>query len=82
MKQLARENEHRNLGYCFLTFSHSDEARVMLLKNTNPYLHGVQIQIDLKSSVDHGELDFNFFINRARNDAKLVDEIARLRAAK
>ena len=52
----------------------------MLLRNTNPYLHGVQIQIDLKSSVDHGEL--NFFINKARNDAKLVDEIARLRAAK
>ena len=77
---MARESEHRNLGYCFLTFSHSDEARVMLLRNTNPYLHGVQIQIDLKSSVDHGEL--NFFINKARNDAKLVDEIARLRAAK
>lgn len=54
----------------------------MLLRNTNPYLHGVQIQIDLKSSVDHGELDFNFFINKAKNDSKLVDEIARLRAAK
>lgn len=43
IKQLARENEHRNLGYCFLTFSHSDEARVMLLRNTNPYLQRVQI---------------------------------------
>jgi len=54
----------------------------MLLRNTNPFLQGVKIQIDLKSSVDHGDLDFDFFINRARNDEKLVDEIARLRAAK
>ena len=37
VKQLAREAEHRNLGYCFLTFSHSDEARVMLMMNTNPF---------------------------------------------
>lgn len=43
VKQLAREAEHRNLGYCFLTFSHSDEARVMLMMNTNPFFQYQQI---------------------------------------
>lgn len=37
MLQVSREQEMRNLGYCFLTFSHADEARMMLLKNPNPY---------------------------------------------
>lgn len=80
--QIARENEIRNLGYCFITFSHSDEARLMLLENPDAYLMGQKLQFDLKSNVDHSELDFDFFINRARNDSKLIDEIKRLREAK
>jgi hypothetical protein len=40
MLQVSREQEMRNLGYCFLTFSHADEARMMLLKNPNPYCGG------------------------------------------
>jgi hypothetical protein len=36
----------------------------------------------LKSNVDHSELDFEFFVDRAKQDAKLVDEIKRLREAK
>jgi len=31
--QIARENELVNMGYAFITFSHSDEARVFLIKN-------------------------------------------------
>ncbi len=80
--QLARENEMRNLGYCFITFSHADEARLMLLQNKDSYLMGQKVQFDLKSNVDHSELDFDFFINRTRNDSKVVDEIKRLRKAK
>jgi hypothetical protein len=40
MIQIARETELRNMGYCFLTFSIQDEARLMLMKNDNPYLEG------------------------------------------
>lgn len=39
MVQMAREDEERNLGYCFLTFSHSDEARLMLMNNDKPYIN-------------------------------------------
>lgn len=31
--QMRRENDTQNLGYCFITFSHADEARIMLLMN-------------------------------------------------
>lgn len=39
LKSLARSEEHRNLGYCFLTFSHADEARLMLMNNPKPYIN-------------------------------------------
>jgi hypothetical protein len=80
--QLARETEMRNLGYCFITFSHSDEAKLMLIQNKDCYMMGQKLHFDLKSNVDHSELDYDFFINRARNDSKLIDEIKRLREAK
>lgn len=31
--QNTRDREMRNLGYAFVTFSHSDEARLFLIKN-------------------------------------------------
>lgn len=48
--QMRQENETQNLGYCFVTFSHSDEARVMLLMNRDPYfMEDKKIEFDLKS---------------------------------
>ena len=54
----------------------------MLLQNKDCYMMGQKLNFDLKSNVDHSELDYDFFINRARNDSKLIDEIKRLREAK
>ena len=54
----------------------------MLIHNKDTYMLGEKLQFDLKSNVDHSELDFDFYINRARNDSKLIDEIKRLREAK
>ena len=36
LTQMLRENDTQNLGYCFVTFSHADEARIMLLMNKRP----------------------------------------------
>ena len=54
----------------------------MLVQNKDSYIMGQKLNFDLKSNVDHSELDYDFFINRARNDSKLIDEIKRLREAK
>lgn len=75
MKQLLNEGTDSNLGYVFLTFSHSDEARLFLLQNPTPYYNYDEIEILLKSHLDHSAMDMQFFMAQARNEAKTVDEI-------
>lgn len=45
-------------------------------------MQGRQINVDLKSNIDHSQLDFNYFVNKAKNDAKLVEDMVRVREAK
>ena len=77
-----REQEEKNLGYALITLSHSDEARIMMLSNPNPYYRGHKYTIDLKSSMDHGVIDHEFYMKQSRNEARLIDEIKALRDAK
>jgi len=55
---------------------------LVLLKNRDTYYQGEKIQFDLKANIDHSHLDFDFFVNKAKNDSKLISEIQRLREAK
>ena len=81
--QIRKENATQNLGYCFITFSHADEARLMLMQNKNPYfMEDKVIEFDLKSGIDHGDLDMQYTIQRSKNDSMLIDEIETLRDAK
>ena len=75
MIQVAREQEIRNKGYCFITFSHSDEARLLVLQNRNCYVDGRKIQVDLKLNLDHAEMDVDFFYNRLKNDERVTKEV-------
>ena len=75
MKQLLEEGTDSNLGYVFLTFSHADEARLFLLTNQMPYYEYDQIEVMLKSHLDHSSMDMPYFMAHARNEAKTVDEI-------
>jgi len=75
MIQVAREQEMRNKGYCFITFSHSDEARLLVLQNRNCYVDGRKIQVDLKLNLDHAEMDVDFFYNRLKNDERVTKEV-------
>lgn len=81
--QIRRENETQNLGYCFITFSHADEARLMLLLNKRPqFMEDKRLEFDLKSRIDHSDLDMRYTITRSKNDATMTDEIQALRDAK
>ena len=78
----AAESQEENLGYVFLTFSHSDEARMFLLENGKSYYEHYPLEVTLKSSIDHSELDRHYFLARAKNAAKTVDEIEKVRLAR
>ena len=82
MKQLLEESTELNLGYAFLTFSHADEARLFLLSQERPYYEMDEIEVMLKSHLDHGSMDMNYYMASARNAAQTVDEIQAVRDAR
>ena len=41
-----------------------------------------QLDIFLKAKIDHSDLDMQFFMAQARNEAKTVDEIVAVREAR
>lgn len=55
---------------------------MMLLKYPNLYLNGNKVEIDLKSNIDHSEMDFEFYSARIKNDARVIDEVKALRDAR
>lgn len=54
----------------------------MLLKNQNIHLDGRRISLDLKASLDHSEMDFDFLVGRLKNDERVVKEVQNLRDAR
>ena len=82
IKQMLQESQDVNLGYAFVTFSHADEARLFMLENHNAYYDDRQIDIFLKSKLDHSDMDMQYFMARARNEAKTVDELVAVREAR
>ena len=82
MKQLVREGSDINLGYAFLTFSHADEARLFLLDNPHPFFELYEIDLMLKSKLDHSDMDMQYFMANARNEAKTVEELKAVRESR
>lgn len=41
-----------------------------------------KIEFDLKSNIDHGDLDMEYFVKRSKNDVLLIEEYETLRVAK
>ena len=79
---MLEESQDVNLGYAFVTFSHADEARLFMLENHNAYYEANQLDIFLKSKLDHSHMDMQFFMAQARNEAKTVDELVAVREAR
>ena len=81
-KQVLLESDEENLGYCFLTFSHADEARKFILRHSLSFYNYTPVDVTLKSKLDHSVLDMKFFLNTARNDAQTVKEREQVRKAR
>ena len=67
-----------------MTFSHADEARFQLINTKSVIsLYGLaEVTFDLMGGLDHGDLDYEYYMNRAKNNAKIVDEVVRLRESR
>lgn len=56
-KAYAKELDQENFGYCFITFSHTDEAKVLLFENDFAFIDNNHVTFHLKQSLDHGDMD-------------------------
>ena len=52
------------------------------MEHSKAYLEHIPLDVTLKSSVDHSELDRHYFLTKAKNTAKTVDEIEKVRLAR
>lgn len=71
------------MGYALVTFSHADEAKFAQMLSSGTYFIGpIEASIIPKGNLDHSELDKSYFINKMRNDSKIVDKKAELKDSK
>ena len=58
---MEREANEANLGYAFVTYSHSDEAKLALILAQGIYLDGLEADLTLKTAkVDHKDFDHRY----------------------
>jgi hypothetical protein len=65
MKTMEREAQEVNMGYSFVTFSHSDEAKIALIMG-HGLIVGTGLELDLtikNKDVDHGHFDMRYMMN-------------------
>ena len=52
------------------------------MEHSKAYLEHIPLEVTLKSAIDHSELDRHYFLTKAKNTAKTVDEIEKVRLAR
>ena len=72
-----------NLEYAFVTYSHTDEAKLDMILGQGIFLNGLEAEIALKSDkIDHKDFDMRYTLNKQRNEAQLVKELQALRESR
>jgi hypothetical protein len=61
-----------NFGYCFMTFSHADEAKFTAMAMESVQLDGMKLDIFPKVNVDHKDFDKNYTRNKIKNDSLMI----------
>ncbi len=63
--QVQRESQEVNLEYAFITYSHSDEAKLALILGQGTFLDGCEADLILKTdNIDHKDFDKRYTINK------------------
>jgi RNA recognition motif-containing protein len=62
---MERQAHEINLGYAFVTYSNSDEAKLALIMAQGIFLDGMEAELLIKNkNVDHKDFDQRYSINK------------------
>jgi hypothetical protein len=62
---LQRESQEVNLGYAFVTYSHSDESKIAIIMAHGMEVEGQILELSVKNDqVDHKDLDIRYTMNK------------------
>lgn len=67
--KMKDESNNVNLGYAFVTFSHTDETKFALLMSQELKVKEGYLDVFLKGVIDHGDMDPQWTFNKMRNDS-------------
>ena len=71
-----------NIGHCFITFTHTDDAKKFLMGKKELYLESHRLIATLKKDMDHGDFIYPFVKDKIVADARILDKFERLRKVK
>ena len=81
-KFLQDKAAERNKGYCFVTFSNIDEAKMCLLSSKEIFVENHRLKVELKDELDHKDFDPVYLLEQTKLDAKMLDKKEQLAEAK
>lgn len=77
-----KENNRFNKGYCFITYSHNDEAKTCMLESENFVLEDSPLDFWMKGDYEHSDFDTEYLQARMKLDARMLQIEDELEQAK
>ena len=81
-KYLDQQTFIQNMGYCFITFSHTDEAKKCIMRGDKQVFDTNEVSVYLKNDLGHEDFNIDYLKARTISDSKIIDKKINLEKAR